>query len=85
MIAQADAQGELIQKCQKAKILLPDLRWPHLQWNHQTQAFDVAEKEPVSTPKLTSLVQALIDHAMVLARASLNAMKEGFKEWGKRR
>ena len=39
---------QTLQK-RESQILLPDLRWPHLQWNHQLQAYDVLEKESVST------------------------------------
>ena len=58
-ISQADSKGELIQQCQKAKILLPDLRW-----NHHQKEYTVSETEPMSSQKLLTICQALIDHAM---------------------
>ena len=61
MIAHADPQGELIQKCQKAKSFCQIFGGPI--FSHQLKAYEVSEKEPLSAQKLTTLCQALIDHA----------------------
>ena len=62
-IAQADPKSELIQHCVKARLLLPDLRWPALKWDHQKKEYTVSEIEPLTSQKLLTLCQALEDHA----------------------